>query len=89
MKTIISNIKIKWWKFTGTIDSNGYARAKDGMLIHRKIAYQYIYIPQKKDSYPLPFSKYAIHHVDRDKLNDGISNLRILTVEEHNYAHRK
>jgi hypothetical protein len=72
------------------IDKNGYERGElnQSDLIHRQIAYKEIYIKNKKD-YPLPFSKYVVHHIDRDKLNNDVSNLQILTPEEHNFIHSK
>jgi hypothetical protein len=70
------------------IDKNGYEHGKisHSDLIHRQIAYEYIYL-KHRDKYPLPFSKYVIHHKDGNKLNNDISNLEILTPEKHSIIH--
>jgi len=70
------------------IDENGYRRKKiqHSNLIHRNIAYEKIYIPNKK-LYPLPFSKYQVHHKDKNKLNNNVSNLQLVTREEHEIIH--
>lgn len=68
-------------------DENGYRRwAGDGRLVHRGVAYKKIYLPNK-DSYPLAFSQYVIHHKDKNKKNNDVSNLQILTREEHERIH--
>lgn len=56
-------------------------------LIHRRVAYHKIY-RKNRDKYPLPFKKYVVHHIDGDKLNNDVSNLEIMTEEEHNKLHR-
>ena len=72
-----------------TIDQKGYARKKPehSNLIHRQNAYKYIYLLNRKD-YPLPFSKYVVHHKDRNKRNNHSSNLQIMTHEEHDKIHK-
>lgn len=68
-------------------DENGYRRwAGDGKLVHRGVAYKKIYLPNK-DSYPLPFSEYVVHHKDENKKNNDVSNLQIVTQEEHERIH--
>lgn len=69
-------------------DKNGYLRGKieHTDLIHRQKAYRNIYL-KNRDKYPLPFSKYVVHHKDFNKKNNKISNLKILTPEEHRRIH--
>lgn len=69
-------------------DKNGYPRGKinHSDLIHRQIAYSEIYL-KNRDKYPLPFSKYQIHHKDGNKENFLPSNLQIVTEEEHRALH--
>lgn len=70
------------------VDENGYLRGKyeHSDLIHRQIAFKEIYL-KNRDKYPQPFSKYVVHHKDRDKQNNDVSNLEILTPEEHEKEH--
>lgn len=68
------------------VDDMGYLRDSYGKLIHRKIAFQKIYQKNRRD-YSLPFKEYIIHHRDGDKLNNKISNLQIMTQEEHQREH--
>lgn len=69
------------------IDKNVYLRERDTKrLIHRNIAYKEIYL-KNREKYPLPFSKYQIHHIDGNKFNNSIKNLLILTREEHKKIH--
>lgn len=69
-------------------DNNGYSRGKinHSDLIHRQIAYNFIYLKYPQ-FFPMPFSKYEVHHKDGDKDNNDISNLQIVTKEEHRYIH--
>lgn len=68
-------------------DENGYLRwAGDQRLVHRGVAYKKIYLPNK-DKYPLSFSQYVVHHKDRNKKNNDVSNLQIITQEEHEGIH--
>lgn len=78
-----------WWNILNKEDENGYLLNRKNKLVHREIAYEYIYRKQKRDEYPLRFRDYVIHHCDRNKKNNSLSNLRILTREEHDAAHRK
>jgi hypothetical protein len=68
-------------------DSNGYLRFRESDdLVHREVAYKYIY---KKNYYLYPFRSYIVHHKDRNKRNNRVDNLEILTHEEHNKIHSK
>jgi len=46
-------------------DKNGYpiGKVEHSDLIHRQIAYSEIYL-KNRHKYPLPFSKYVVHHID-------------------------
>lgn len=71
------------------IDKHGYPRKKikHSDLMHRQIAYREIYL-KNRDKYPLPFSKYQVHHKDGNKKNYKVSNLQIVTREEHERIHK-
>jgi len=70
---------------TLTLDSRGYLRNGFGRLIHRDIAYRFLYnFPHQ---HPLRFSEYQIHHKDLNKLNNAIENLEILTPQQHKKVH--
>ncbi len=60
--------------------------AKHSNLVHKQVAYREIYL-KNKAKYPLPFSKYLVHHIDGDKQNNHVSNLQIVTREEHEKIH--
>lgn len=65
-------------------DTRGYYRNGYGRLVHRIVAYKYLY------SYPfhsLRFGEYDVHHKDGNKKNNLPSNLEILTREEHKELH--
>lgn len=67
------------------IDDNGYKRYYDTKrLVHRSVAYHYIYDPNE---YQFCFGDYVIHHIDHNKLNNHSNNLMILTSEEHSKIH--
>ena len=70
-------------------DENGYLRYdSDNRLVHRDVAYKFIYKGGfKQGLYNLRFSMYQIHHIDFDKKNNRIANLQILTEEEHEKIH--
>lgn len=69
-------------------DERGYLRGnpEHSDLISRQIAFEKIYQPNR-NKYPLPFTKYVVHHKDRDKLNNSQRNLDIVTPKEHNKIH--
>ncbi len=65
------------------IDNNGYFRYRDtDGLVHRDIAYRYIYSADRK-KYPLQFRDYQVHHKDNEKQNNRWDNLQIVTETEH------
>ncbi|MBT7102347.1 hypothetical protein HN935_02435 [archaeon] len=70
------------------VDENGYKRGKikHSDLIHRQIAYEFIY-KKNKGKYSKPFSSYIVHHIDGDKKNNDISNLQIMTQKKHEKVH--
>jgi len=67
------------------LDHRGYYRNGYGRLVHRDVAYRYLY---SYPEYPLRFGEYDIHHKDRNKLNNDPDNLQIVTREEHVRIHR-
>lgn len=71
-------------------DNKGYKRGElsHSDLIHRQVAYKEIYLKNRED-YPLPFEKYIVHHIDGNKQNNDVSNLKILTKEEHEAIHKR
>lgn len=67
------------------LDKKGYKRYKDNdRLVHREIAWNNIY---DFDKHPLRFREYDIHHKDRNKLNNKIKNLELLTRKQHKEIH--
>jgi len=72
------------------VDENGYVRTigvfSHSNLLHRRIAYEKIFIPHQQ-RYFKQFKELDVHHRDGDKLNNHISNLQILTKEEHKEIH--
>lgn len=70
------------------INNNGYIEGnlEHSNLISRQIAYKEIY-QKHKSLFPLPFSKYHVHHRDRNKLNNSIVNLDLVTPEQHKRIH--
>ena len=61
-----------------TLQADGYYRDSDWKLLHRCVwEYYNCTIPDG----------YEIHHIDLDKSNNDISNLRLLTVAEHRKLH--
>lgn len=69
------------------IDSRGYKR-KNSRLVSRTKAFFNIFLPNRL-KFKNPFSSYVIHHKDRNKLNNSIPNLQIVTPEEHGMIHGK
>lgn len=72
------------------INEKGYLEEEPEFsnLIHRRIAYEHIY-KKNRDKYPLQFKKYVVHHIDGKKLNNDVSNLELLTKEDHNKVHER
>jgi len=66
------------------LDSNGYERDGFGDLVHRRVAFKYLYNIEK---YPQRFREYQVHHIDGNKRNNDPSNLQIVTREEHKELH--
>jgi len=64
------------------IDQFGYQRNGYGQLIHRKVAYKYLYTSDMGR-----FSQYIVHHKDRNKLNNSPENLQIMMQLEHSKVH--
>ena len=54
------------------LDSNGYYRDGYGELVHRRVAYKYVYdYPHKHKK---RFGEYEIHHIDGNKTNNHPNN---------------
>ncbi|MBD3355207.1 hypothetical protein GF361_04445 [Candidatus Woesearchaeota archaeon] len=66
-------------------DKEGYTR-RHSTAKHRIIAYEKIW-KKNRDKYPLPFSKYQVHHKDKDKKNNSVENLELVTAEQHEKRH--
>ncbi len=65
------------------VDESGYLRYRDtDGLVHRSIAYRYIY-SANREKYPLRFRDYQVHHKDNEKQNNRWDNLQIVTKTEH------
>ena len=87
----VDDVSKSHWERLGTslldsvyVDDNGYERNGYGRLIHRKVAFENDY---KKGSYPKKFREYDVHHKDRNKKNNSLGNLQILTKKEHRAKH--
>jgi len=69
------------------INSKGYLIFKDShILVHRWMAKKHIWVNDRK-KYPLEFKDYQVHHIDGNKLNNEASNLKLLTIREHEQIH--
>ncbi len=68
-------------------DNKGYERRGYSTLIHRQIAFHQIY-KKNRDKYSLPFSKYQVHHKDKNKQNNNLSNLELIERESHEKIHK-
>ena len=59
-------------------DVRGYRRFVDNdRLVHREMAYDWIYCFQLDDEYPLRFRDYVVHHIDGNRKNNAVNNLII------------
>ncbi len=67
--------------------TNKHENIVKGDLVHRHVAYEQIYMPNKSQ-YELPFRAYVVHHIDEDKFNNDPTNLQIMTKEDHEQLHR-
>lgn len=54
-----------------------------GELVHRIKVKKYLNILNKR----FPNVKWVVHHKDNDKKNNNISNLKIMTLQEHTKIH--
>lgn len=67
----------------GLVNENnqGYYRLTNNELLHRKVWEEYYgqKIPEG----------YVIHHIDHNPLNNSISNLQLMTFEDHARLHHK
>ena len=69
------------------IDENGYKRFNDSdKLVHRWVAYKYIY-KDNKNKYKYNFEDYIVYHIDKNKLNNNSSNLKLMLTKEHEAEH--
>ena len=71
------------------IDDRGYLRYEDtGKLVHRRIMERHIGRKLYFNGLDDPKSE-VVHHIDYDKLNNRLSNLRLMTNTEHAKLHKK
>ena len=83
-----SKIKEDFIENTIHLDSKGYERDSNNNLIHRNVAYEFIYKDGYVDGvYTDKFRNYDVHHIDKNKRNNSPGNLKILTREEHKAIH--
>lgn len=52
------------------------------LLVHRLIARAFLDIPNN-------FEKYDVHHIDENKQNNNVSNLKIMTKKDHQILHNQ
>jgi hypothetical protein len=70
-------------------DEKGYFRSvKTDNLVHRAVAYTYIYLRYSAD-YEWDFKDYEVHHADGIKEHNHQRNLEVLTPDEHDARHRR
>lgn len=62
-------------------NNNGYYRFSDNTLLHR-------YIWERFYGQKIP-EGYVIHHKDHNPHNNSISNLQLMTIDEHNKHHHR
>ena len=90
------------WKSNERITTYGYRKIRclehpfkdcDGFVLeHRLVAEQYLLNDTnsiKVDDKKYLSEEYEVHHIDRDRLNNSIDNLLILTKSEHMKLHMK
>ena len=71
------------------LDRDGYYRFKsNNRLVHREVAYNEIYLPNRQ-SYRLPFADYIAHHKNQNKKDNRKKNLELLTETEHKRLHQR
>lgn len=58
------------------------------ILTHRNLAYKEIYL-KDRNKYPLPFYDYYVHHKDRNRKNNNLANIELLTWEEERNLEKK
>jgi len=73
------------------INDNGYPefvekKGQFSSLVHRYLAYNYIY-KRNRNKFPLPFSRYDIHHRDKNPLNFNLRNLALVIRKVHDAVH--
>lgn len=68
------------------LNDNDYVISDLGKLIHREIAEKCMFL-NNRGRFALPFDNYEVHHLDWDKQNNDLRNLRIITREEHIKIH--